>query len=675
MTAPFAPELLTPKNRGASASASVTLTWKFKSVAAGDYMKDFTIRRRQMTPTVGAYEYWTGAAWGAETWLAGPTAPNLVKDGMTGTITITTGWTTDRVYQWSVKVRNLATEASTYAEDNLIQIHAAPAMAISVSSTVISRPKISWVWSGAAGFYMRSYRVMIYSAAVQGASGFDASSAVWQALATYDSGTQYSSTAYQTQIKADLASGTTYYVYYKTEDNSELSSGWVNATNFSPTYTAVPPPTIVAVPNPNTGVVQVTVRSSFNLLGDDLSIFTAGIGTWAGSLNCGASWNSGSGKLQLKVGGMTYAQLDAAHTTYTATDTAYTTFENMRTTMAAPSGTSRALSGASNAERVAVTAGVAYSAIATLTNNAAASRTAKLGIRWHQAGGAASAITAINQGAGTACPSGVATGVKVENVTAPADAAFAAIEIEWTTSVIDDIVLVDDVAMASATTISWSPSGGAFDISFVLEHSSDGVTWDSVWGCSQDSPHVSDSGAVSQVIVDDRSCPLSVQTLYYRAYAVSNFSTSPIWSALATTSVAGMKPETWWLRRPEQTTAYDIKIAAVEFSRDMQLNRELFSPEGASYPVVSYGSAPDVEFVNISIMTKDPITHDAVMDAIRSPETLFIHSNLENEQGYYVRPVDSVKRTQRRAAASNAYSAVRHLNTVSFTAAIVEKPV
>lgn len=671
MTAPFAPDLLTPANKGASASASVTLTWKFKSVIAGDYMATYAVRRRAMTPSIGSYEYWNGTTWQASEYFL--TGSSSVLNGVTASITITTGWTTDKIYQWSVKCRNLAAEASSYADDNLIQIHAAPAMTVTVSSTSVSRPKIQWVWSGASGYYMRSYRIAIYTAAVQGASGFDASSAEWQALATFLSDTKYGSNDWYMDVTEDLASGTQYYVYYLTEDTAGLSSGWVNGTNFTPSYTAVPPPAITLTRDEESGVVACVVRSSFNLLSDEASIFTTGIESWVGSLNCETSWDSVNSRLKMKVGGMSYAALDAAHTTFAATDTAYTTFENMRTTMASPSGTSRALSGDQAGELVAVTPAVVYSACATLTNAASTSRTAKIGIRWYKSDGSAS-TTPLTQGSGTACPNNTPTVITVSGATAPADAAWAAIELEWTTSVVDDIMYADNVAFASAASISWSPASGGFDIHFALEHSHDNETWTPVWACAQDDPHASDVGAVSQISLDDRSCPLGVETIYYRAWAISNLTTAPVWSSVATGSVSGMKPAKWWLRRPEQTTAdSDVRVITPDFSSTVQLNRDVQTPDGATHPVVSYSAAPDAEVVELKITSLDQETYDAVLEALKSSETLYLHSNVPG-QSCYLRAVDSIRKTMRRAQPTLSTMVQRHMFEIEASAVVVKDP-
>jgi hypothetical protein len=670
MTAPFSPELLSPKAGGAS-TTSVTMTWKFRSVAAGDHMATFAIRRRQMTPSVGSYEYWNGSAWvGSETFLSGPSGGGTeVKDGMTHTVTVATGWTTDRVYQWSVKCRNAAAEASAYADDSLVQVHAAPTMTLTVSSTTISRPRLSWVWAGAAGYYQKSYRLVLYPASVIGIAGFDAASAVYQAMAVWDSGKIFSATDWNRYVTADLQSGVQYYLYYQTEDNSDLSSGWVSATNFTPSYTAVPPPTLNIAPNEDLGIVTLTARSSFNLLDDDHSIFTAGIGNWIGSHNCESSWDSSLGKLKLTAGGMSYAALDTAYTTFAAQDTALTTFEAQRTTQASPTGTARALSGDQTGERIAVTPAVAYSAIATARNLAGTARTGKLGIRWYTAAHAAS-TTPVSQGSATTLNPGVDTTVKVENITAPADAAWAVIEFEWTTAAVGDVILIDDVALATTSTIVWSPSGNNFDISFVIERSIDNAKWVPVWGCSSSAPKASDSGAVSQVIVEDRSAPLGTQNVYYRAYAISKYSTAPVWSAVATASISGMKPAKWFLRRCKNA-AKDVRIRAADFSTSYSMDQDLYTPEGATRAVVSAGAGPSVEVVDVTLRTETKQEHDLVMENLLSKETLYIQTNADGD-GYYIRPIDRIRREQRRSVPDEAYQAVRYLFSVSFTAAVVE---
>lgn len=670
MTAPFAPELLVPKNKGASASASVNLQWRFRSVVAGDVMFTYAIRRRAMTPTVGSYEYWTGAAWGAETFITGPTAPNEVKDGMTFSTTISTGWTTDKVYQWSVKTRNAAAEASPYADDNLIQIHAAPSMALTISSTAISRPSIAWVWAGAAGYFQKTYRLAIYTAAIRNTFGFDPSSTVWQALATWIMpADKYSSTDWKQTIDADLVSGTQYYYFYKTTDNADLSSGWIEAGNFTPSFTAIAAPTITLTPDVVNGVVGYSVRSSFNLLGDNSSVFSTGIDNWVGSLNCQSRWNAALQKLELVVGGMSYAALDVAQTTFTAETAAYTTFDNMRLTMASPSGTSRALSGDQTGERIAVTASTVYSAICTANNQAAASRTGKLGIRWYTAANAPSAVTVINQGSGVTLNFNVDTAVSVLGVTSPSDAAWAVIEFEWTTSVVGDVMRIDDVAFASAATIVWSPSGNAFDISFVLERSLDQVIWTPVWGLGKLAPRPSDTagGLVTGV---DRAVPLGTNTIYYRAYAISKFSTSPLWSALATNNIPGMDPIKWFLRRTSRAD-HDVRLVASQFTIDQSSQHEIVEAEGQANPIVNFSGSPKTQTINVSMMSLNKSDYELIVEAITADETLYIQTNLDG-YGYYVRVVDSFKRSQRRAVSpGGGFSAVRNLFDMNFTAVVV----
>lgn len=648
------------------ASASVSLTWKFNTVAAGDVMTTFAVRRRQMAPTVGAYEYWTGAAWGAETFIA---PGSTINDGQSFTYAIATGWTTGSVYQWSVKTRNAAAEASSYAVDNLIQIHAVPSMTVTISSSTISRPNVQWLWAGATGFYQKSYRVAVYTAAVRNGSTFDASSAASQALATWIGSTVYNSSDWKVTPDADFLSGTQYYVYTKTEDSSDLSSGWVNSANWTPSYTTVPAPTITAVPDATLGVMNVTVRGSFNMLDDNSSVFTTGIANWIGSLNCEPVWNV-AGKMLLYGGGMNYSAMDTAQTTYLAADTAYTTYAAQAAIQGTPTGTSRAVSGSAAGQRLTVVAGTVYSAVATVSSNVAG-RTAKIGIRWYNDDAGTANATPVTQGTGVALTLGLGTAILVTSATAPALAVRAVVEIEWTTSAVGDILTVDNIAFAATATIAWSPSGGAIDVSYVLERSKDGgVTWSPVWGCSKASPKASDLGNVGQISVVDRAVPIGTSSIQYRAYAISKSSTTPTWSALASVSLSGMNISKWFMRNTSDATK-DVQIMAGSFNESTALRGEVIEPEGRSEPIVTSSMKPKTKIVSLDLITTDKTSHELVMTNLRAGVPLYIQTNLDGS-GFYVRPVGGISRDQKRSAPVESYSSVRNVFTVSFTAAVVK---
>lgn len=677
MTAPFAPELISPKNKGAAPSGAVPLTWKMRSVTAGDAMTTYAIRRRIMTPTVGAYEWWNGTTWvGSETFLTGPVAPNAVKDGMTYSVTMGS-WTTDRVYQWSVKTRNAAVEASPYSDDLLVQVHNLPYMAVSFSSAVVSRPSISWVWYGSAGFYQKTYRFAVYANSIPGMAGFDPALPYWQAQAVWIMpARKYSATDWKVTIDADLVSGTTYLAYYETSDNSDLFSSsagstWVSNGSVTPSFTAVPAPTLVATPDVVNGVMGLVVRSSFNLLADNSSIFTGGIDNWIGSLNCQTQWNSSLAKLECVCGGMSYAAMDVAYTTFAAGDTAFANFNAEKVAQAAPTGTARVLSGDQTGERIAVSPSIAYSAILTANNQTGATRTGKIGIRWYKADNTASAITVLSQGSAVTLTPGTDVNVAVQNVTSPADAAFAVLEFEWTTAAVGDVIRIDDVAFASTSSISWSPSGTSMDITFVLERSLDAITWVPVWGMSKLAPKASDSPAVSQVTINDRAVPLGTELIYYRAYAISKFSTSPVWSLLASATVAGMNPNKWFLRRTSRTDM-DSRVIVGQISFDTQLHREVVEPEGQLNAIVNFNTMPDTETASVTLMSLDKLSFETIMAALKADETLYLQTNLDG-YGYYVRVVDAIRRNQRRSpASSGGVATMRNVFDISFSAVVVK---
>jgi hypothetical protein len=143
---------------------------------------------------------------------------------------------------------------------------------------------------------------------------------------------------YKKRISYDLANGTNYRMYGLVTDDTDLSSGWVNAGNFTPSYTSQSAPTVTVTPDPANGRVGVGVSASFNLLSEEASAFTSSVGPWSGDVNCDVSLNtnqtySKSGNsLRVVVGGGDYSYLDTTHTTYDAMDTAYSTYEAQRTT-------------------------------------------------------------------------------------------------------------------------------------------------------------------------------------------------------------------------------------------------------------------------------------------------------------------------------------------------------
>lgn len=682
MTAPFAPELISPKNRGSASAPTVTLTWKFRTPIAGDTMNGgYYLRRRQTSPTPGPYEWWTGTSWDSSNQefgdIAGTFLDENIKDGTLYSVTIGPGagifgWDNDKVYQWTVKTVNAAGEAGPYAPDNLLKVHAKPAMVISFPTTAVSRPTFSWAWTGGAGFYQKTYRLAIYPAAVRNSFGFNPNLLTWQLQATWIMWTdKYSSSDYKRQIDSDLTSGVQYYYFYKTVDNSDYDSGWIEAGNFTPVFTNLPAPALTLTPDMLNGVVGAFIKSAFNLLDETNSVFSNGIGNWIGSLNSIASWDSAAEKLILTATGMSYAAMDALHTTYAAADTAYTTYAVQAAAQAAPTGTARAVSGDQTGERFAVLPGTVYSAIATVNNQAATNRTGKLGIRWFKSTNVPSTVTVISQGPGVTLGHGADTPVSVVNVTSPSDAAFAVLEFEWTTAAIGDVMKIDDVAMAASSSVSWSPTGSTFDIRYVLERSLDQINWTPVWGMSRTTPQVSDSPALTQATNVDRSVPLGTQRIYYRAYAISKFDTTPIWSAPAFASIPGMDPIKWFLRRTSVINR-DVRVIVNQISVDQAAQSEVIEAEGRSAPLVSFSGNPKTETVSISMMSLDKTTFELVMEALRSNETLYLQTNLDG-YGYYLRIVDSFKRTQRRAVApAGSFSAVRNLFDISFAAVVVE---
>lgn len=636
MTAPFAPVLTSPASKSASASP-LTLKAKHRTGAAGDPATAVAIRRRVMTPSVGSYEYWNGTSWvGSEAF----NAITSLFDSQTYEFTNGTSWTTNQTYQWTMRFRNGASEAGPYAPDSLVHVHAVPSMAVTVSGLGGSRPLLSWVSTIASGFYQAQYQLAIYTDAVKTSTGFNPADPAWQALATWISPIGYGSADYQKRIGADLVSGVLHWAYYNLTDSGGLASGWTSGTSFTPSFTAFPAPTLTLTPDLVNGKVDFLVRSAFNLLSENQSSFTTGIDGWVGTLNCQAEFPN-NGTLLLRAGGMSYNAMDAAYSDINANDTAFASYTAQAAAQSSPAGTSRAQMGLTTGEWIPVSPSTVYSAVFDAICNVAG-RNVKCGIRWYTAGGAA-ATTPLHQGSAVGMSIVSYVTASCQNVTSPANAAFASIEVEWTTSVAGtDIVNVKNVAFAAAASIAWSPTGNNFDVSFSLEKSLDGENWEAVWGMSQNNPRPSDIGVLTEVSGSDRSAFLGVDGVQYRAYAVTKFSTAPLWSSVVVQSLAPMTIDGWRLRH---TTDEEMDIVGQpinRFSYSSQLNNEIVPPEGLDFPVVISNDQPNVSKISFVLILTNQAAMEKALASLRSAETLYVQTNRAG-MGYYFKPTGAFR--------------------------------
>ena len=667
MTAPFAPDLNLPVNKGGVGTGTMTFSAKFKTVTPGDAAASYQLRRRQMAPTIGSYEYWNATT---SAWVASAVDNTLTAatyyDNNTVNVSASPG-TAGSTYQWSMLFKNGAAEASVYANDMLYQTHAAPTMTMTVPTTN-SRPRVRWVANVATTFFMRSYQLAAYTVAVTASPGFNPSLPAWQAQATYLTVMKYSGSDYYHDPTVDFASGTSYAWYYKIEDNSGLSSGWVSGVTAAMSFTSPQAPGFNVTPDIINGNVGLAIRSAFNLVPESSSTFPTSNGTWRESLNADANWDPTRVAMRVTSSGMSYQALDAAVGTYTNLDTTYTTYAVQQATQVAPTLTTRVVSGVLPAELYTANPNITYSAICDIYTQAIG-RNASINILWYKANGTVSTVNARSVGPATALSPGATTQVRNFNVTSPSDAGLFALEVEFTSPPIGESFCVDNVAAATAASVQWSP-GSLVDVSFVVEKTKDGgKTWEAVWGCSRANPRPSDIGVLTQIILNDRAPYLSVAAWQYRAYAISNFTTTPIWSAPTVIDGPIMAPDHWWLKNT-LNAALDVQPKFSAMTESTDISDQTYVAENAPYPIFVASGDPDVTTYDVTLVVLNKSDHERLISSLASKCTLYIQTNLEGI-GYYVRPSSRRGKRQIKSTADTVYGRMRSAFEVTFQATLV----
>lgn len=670
MANPFIPFLLEPRNRGALDASATQFTFQYNHPTAGKAGDRVFLRRKQLTPLAGVHQWWNGTEWlPTELSIALAMVPG-------GEYTVAAGgFGNGIIYQWSIQVRDADAAVSGYANDFLVDIHSKPTPIISqpAGAQPISRPDIVWVWDSTAGSRQAKYRLAIYTSAVYGAPGFDPALPAWQSEANWimpDFKVSSSDWSY-TPKGFSIETGVNYRVYGLFVDEDDLDSGWVAGATFTGSIASLPAPAVSASPNPDFGRVDLVISSSYNLLGENDSDFTSGVGGWHGIINANVfptteQFLYGSSSMRVEIGGLTYAELDAAHTTYTAQDTAYADYAAQKAAMASPVGTSR-IASPEGTSGVPVTVATAYSAMASVRPTAGA-KNARLAIMWFTAAGAPCA-TPLSEGTVTPVPKDVWTEIRVTDATAPATAAFAAIRIEFTTTAVDEVFYVDGVALAQASNVVWQ--GGSVELAYVVERSLDGVNWTELWGATRDNPYESQATTVR---ISDRAAPLFSGTVQYRVFGVATPDTAPVFSQATLVSVSNVQANSWWLRVPDNV-GEDVPMFVESATQHSNEDKEVFLPDGSPKPVVLRTGLPVVTTITVTTKTRYKSHFDGLIAALTNGKILYLQSTMDGH-GWYIDPGESRDVEQLRAVAlATENTNVRHLHSVRFTAVVVEEPV
>lgn len=671
MATPFKPTLVSPGQRAASGT-TVVIQFQFNAFGAGETLGTYSIRRRRIAPTIGTVDYWNGTAWAvSQTWLS---PGSTVYDKQIVTVS-TTGWSNNEVYEWSVDTRDALNSAGGFANNNIVDIHSAPTVTAAVSSANETRPQIVWRFSGGTGRRQKSYRWYLYSAAIYNQSGFDPSVAYWQSLATWGMAEpEVGSLIFRKRVGTDLTNATTYRMYGIVTDDTDLTSGWVNAGNFTTSFTGQATPDVLITPQPDDGVVRLELGATFNLLDENSSVFTNNVGKWVPDFNCQLSLNStpayvrnGSTSMKVTMGGASYEYLDTTYTTYTAMDTAIGTYATQASTQMPTLGQSRMSTGNSNPNSIPITPSTNYSAVASVFP--LVNETLRLSFRWFKADGSESS-TAETAGTAVACLGGQWRDISVFAATSPADAAYARVSILCTTAAVGDVYYVDTVAMARADSVEWSSGGTSVDVGFVVQRSDDrGVTWKYIWNNSHDNPFSTSSGAFVGTYFD-RSPPVgNGLPVKYRVAAVSRKTTNPLYSDTVEIEVPALEARGWWLRSVEDPTK-DLKILVSKFSFNEKPATQVYSPENSTHEVVVHTSEPISREVSGQIWLVNSADYEKARRLFTSSDTLYLQRNIGD--GFYFKSTGGWSADQRASASRT--KTPNHVHTVSFTGTVVAAP-
>ena len=642
MPAPFAPLLREPLPSAAVDDAvNNDFIFTFRTPVPGDYLHSYALRIREVSPAIGAWQYWNGAGYnGALTW--NNTGVTTYKDGAEFTVTLPApnSLAADKIYQWSVATRNQATQASVWAPDRLLSVRNAPIVTTFVNSNAAKRPIISWsaVLDAAA---QAGWQFAIYPATVTAMAGFDPEDPTWQAQATWImSDMVLDSSTYQIQINKDLgAPATDYEVWYRYLDSNGTLLPWTEGVNWTTNYLNENPPVFTVTADPSDGSIDLTLQSVFNMLSAVNTTFTGDNGTWIISANGVLTNVAGRARL-------------------TVTATASSVIISSSTVDVS--------------QMFPVRPGAPVTGQIQAIIGALAGRNGRISINWRKADGTASAITAITHGATTALTPSGTTVLDVENAIAPADAAYGFLRVEITNPTAGEVYEFDGArAWPTAAAVGQTLGGRHEDLTMVIEKTKDGgVTWEGVWGATREDPAV--PSASGYLAITDRAAYLGAQAVSYRGLVIGLSSTVPTYSAYNTIAAPTMNIEGWWLLDTEDATN-DIRVYADAPTQAKDLQEVVIADiEGDVWPVVVSSLKPIKNDVSFGFMTKDTASRAKAEKLLASGHTLYLQRNVDG-LGICFR-VLNFDCTAVKAATDTAYAKVRDVHTFSVKGVEVQPP-
>jgi hypothetical protein len=426
-SAPGAPVLNSPANGEAvDLAATPTFDWTHTPGNVDEVQSAWALRRKV---GAGAYEYYRDSD---DTWQA------TEQKNVSTTTQITfpaAKWSNGTTYQWSVKTWDDEDTVGSYASDITVVGSAAATVTVTGPAdpvTTTTSPTVTWSFTDPESDPQQEFEVKIEQ------GGFTSVPGSGTEIDT--SGAVVSVPLREWTITEILEHGATYRAFVRVKTAGQ----WSNWAFDDFTLDLDPPaaPSVSATYDPETATATIVVQGHDNLLStNEASLETDTTGWTAGASSDIArvtSWSSHG-----------VASLSLTRTGTTGTATAST-----------PTG----LSGKP------VEPLTEYTVLATV-RSATVLRQVRVNILWYKSDGSASATPVSN---GVLLASATATDTDlVTTATSPADAAFAAIEVEAQGVVVGELHLFDALSLAPGDSTEWARGGIAADTTFTVWRTDD----------------------------------------------------------------------------------------------------------------------------------------------------------------------------------------------------------
>lgn len=286
---PYAPTLVSPVNGVyMDMSGAVTFKWQFNPQVSSNTMKGWQFFR---TVNSGTSSWWNAATLSWQTtavWNSYTLAATVSGSANNWTYAFPVGaWANGNQYQWSVTTQD---NVGYGPPASFFSINAQTAPTVSVNSpsgsVVTATPIVGWTGTFAPGTSQLTYRVIIYTTAQYGATGFSPG----VSAGFYDTGVVggNATSVNLANIPVYLAVGS-YRAYVQVTETGGQASPWAYSA-FTEAYVGPNAPTLTVTPNtdPTTGypILQITLVTNENLLSANDANPSQGSGTWQAVSGC-----------------------------------------------------------------------------------------------------------------------------------------------------------------------------------------------------------------------------------------------------------------------------------------------------------------------------------------------------------------------------------------------------